>query len=110
PINLAIKPILKRLMKENRESEYLFVNPKTGSRFTSIKNGWDGILAKVVLKGKPGVDKLRFHDLRHTAATNLAWSGKDMKFIAQYLEHSEEGAEILARVPTESKAPKLKAL
>ena len=39
--------------------------------------------------GKPGVDKLRFHDLRHTAATNLAWRGKDMKFLAQYLGHSD---------------------
>ena len=68
------------------------------------------------LEGKPGVDKVRFHDLRHTAATKLARAGKDMKFIAQYLGHRDvrtsaryvhysdtdlkEGAEILARVPS----------
>ncbi|MFW6115254.1 MAG: tyrosine-type recombinase/integrase [Thermodesulfobacteriota bacterium] len=47
------------------------------------------ILIPKRLKGKPGVDRLRFHDLRHTTATNLARSRKDMKFIAQYLGHTD---------------------
>ena len=47
------------------------------------------ILKKAGLEGKPGVDKLRFHDLRHTATTNLGRSGKDIKFIAQYLGHKD---------------------
>lgn len=125
PINSAIKPIIKRLLKKNPDSEYLFVNPKTGNRFTTIQNSWNGILKKAGLEGKPGVDKLRFHDLRHTAATNLARGGKDMKFIAQYLGHSDvrtsaryvhysdddlkKGAEILARVPSKFTTPKTKA-
>ena len=90
--------------------------------YTSIQNSWNGILKKAGLKGKPGVDKLRFHDLRHTAATNLARSGKDIKFIAQYLGHSDvktsaryvhysdkdlkEGAETLVRVPSIFTTPK----
>ena len=69
------------------------------------------------LYGKPGVDKLRLHDLRHTAATNLARSGKDNKFIAQYPGHKDvktsaryihyfdddlkKGAEELARSPVD---------
>jgi len=81
----AIRPILKRHLKANKGCKYLFVNPKTGTRFTDIKNSWNGILKKAGLNGKPGVDKIRFHDLRHTAATKLARAGKDMKFIAQYL-------------------------
>ena len=85
PINSAIRPIIERQIKKNVNSKYIFVNPKTGSNYTSIDNSWNGILKKAGLKGKPGVDKLRFHDLRHTAATNLARAGKDMKFIAQYL-------------------------
>ena len=68
------------------------------------------------LYGKPGVDKLRLHDLRHTAVTNLARSGNDIKFIAQYLRHKDvktsaryirysdedlkKGAESLAQVPS----------
>jgi integrase len=76
------------------------------------------VVKKAGLKGKPGVDKLRFHDLRHTAATNLARGGKDIQFIAQYLGHQDvkasvrcihyrdedlkDGAELLAQAPPES--------
>jgi len=41
------------------------------------------------LYGKPAVDILRLHDLRHTTATNLARSGMDIKYIAQYLGHKD---------------------
>ena len=124
PINSAIRPTLKRLLRKNNKSDYLFVNRKTGKRFTTIQNSWNGILKKAGLTGKPGVDTLRFHDLRHTTATNLARSGKDMKFIAQYLGHSDprtsaryvhyndedlkKGAETLVRVPSISTTPKNK--
>jgi len=122
PINSAIRPIIESLLKENKASEYLFINPQTGKRFTSVQNSWNGILKKAGLKGKPGVDKLRLHDLRHTAATNLARAGKDIKFIAQYLGHKDvktsaryihysdedlkNGAEVLARVPSNFTASK----
>jgi len=89
PINSEIRPIVVRLLRKNKGSEYLFVNPKAEGRYTTIQNSWNSILEKAGLKGKPGVDKLRFHDLRHTAATNLARKGKDIKFIAQYLGHSD---------------------
>jgi integrase len=89
PINSAVRPIVKRLLRKNPDSDYLFVNPESGTRYTAIQNSWNGILKKAGLKGKPGVDKLRFHDLRHTAATKLARGGRDMKFIAQYLGHSD---------------------
>jgi len=124
PINSALKPVIGRLMRENKGSKYLIVNPKTGTRFTTIQNGWNGILKKAGILGKPGVDKLRIHDIRHSAATNLARAGKDMKFIAQYLGHSDvrtsaryvhysdddlkEGSEVLAQVPSKVTTPKLK--
>lgn len=126
PINSVTMPIIKRLMKENKKSEYLFVNRRTGRRFTTIQNSWNGILKKAGLWGKPGVDKLRFHDIRHTAATNLGRAGKDLKFIAQYLGHQDvrtsaryihyndddlkAGSELLAQVPSKSTTPRLKAI
>lgn len=113
-------------MRKNKDSEFLFVNPRTGKPFTSIDSSWNGILKKAGLEGKPGVDKLRFHDLRHTAATNLARAGKDMKFIAQYLGHADvrtsaryvhysdedlkAGAEILAQVPSISTTNRIKSV
>jgi integrase len=125
PINSAIRPIIQRLMRKNRDSKFLIINPKTGKRFTSIDNSWNRVLKKAGINGKPGVDKLRFHDLRHTAATNLARAGKDMKFIAQYLGHADvrttaryvhysdedlkDGAEILAQVPSDLTTSKIKS-
>lgn len=122
PINSEIMPIIKRLLRTNKGTKYLFVNPKTKTRYTSITNAWNGIVKKAGLDGTPGVDRLRFHDLRHTAATKLARKGRDIKFIAQYLGHSDvktsaryihysdedlkAGAEDLARVP--SKVPTVK--
>jgi len=123
PINSEIRPIIMRLLRKNKDSDYLFVNPKTGSRYTTVQNSWNSILKKAGLEGKPGVDKLRFHDLRHTAATNLARKGKDIKFIAQYLGHKDvrtsaryihysdedlkEGAEVLVRVPSKITTDKI---
>jgi integrase len=89
PINFVIRPILSKLLKQNSESAYLFVNPKTNRPYTSIQNAWDTILDKAGIGGKPHIDKLRLHDLRHTCATNLARAGKDIKLIAQYLGHAD---------------------
>jgi len=124
PVNSVIEPILQRLVRQNKACEYVFVNPKTGTRYTSIHNAWDTIIKKAGIEGRAGVDKLRFHDLRHTAATNLARkAGKDIKFIAQYLGHSDvktsaryihysdedlkAGAEALVRVPPNFTPPKI---
>jgi len=46
PINSVLHPVISRLMRDNKGSEYLIVNPRTGTRFTTIQNGWDGILKK----------------------------------------------------------------
>ena len=79
-------------------------------------------MKKAGLGGKPGVNKLRFHDLRHSAATRLAQAGMDIKFIAQYLGHRDvktsaryihytdedlkQGAETLAQVTSNFTAAK----
>lgn len=46
--------------------EFLFTNPKTGTKYTTIKTGWltDCRIA--------GLSNLRFHDLRHTFGTRAA--------------------------------------
>lgn len=124
PINSVIMPVIKRWLEQNPHSEFLFVNPRTETRYYRIQNSWDKILEKAGIKGKPWVDKLRIHDLRHTAASNLAKAGKDIKFIAQYLGHTDvktsaryihyndedlkQGAETLAEVP--SNFPTLRAV
>jgi len=80
-------------------------------------------------KRKPGVDKLRFHDLRHTAGTRIA-KHNDIKFTAQFLGHRDirtatgyvhgspedlkAGAEVLVSnrtgVPSQVPTPQKKAV
>lgn len=36
PINSEVRPIIKRLLKANTGSEYLFVNPTTGTGYTKV--------------------------------------------------------------------------
>ena len=88
-ISYCIRENIVKLLDKNKVYKYLIINPNTGTRYTKIQNAWDYILKNAGLYGKPGVDKLRLHDLRHTAAANLARSGKDNKFIAQYLGHKD---------------------
>ena len=88
PINSIIRPIIKRLLKESPESEYLFVSPRTGTKFTSVKNSWNGILKEAGLNGKPGVDRLRFHDLRHTFISILLAKGVNPRDVQSLARHA----------------------
>ena len=60
PINSLVENVIKRLMNQKTGSEYLIVNPNTGTRFTAIQNSWNGILKKAGLKGdpKPAIDSI----------------------------------------------------
>jgi len=123
PINSKLEPVLKRRMQGLKRDDYLFVNPKTGNKYLRIQNSWTKIIEKAGLNGKVGVDKLRFHDLRHTAATYLARAGKDIKLLAQYLGHTDvktstryihyqdedlkSAGETLAELPSDFTTPKI---
>lgn len=125
PINFVIRPVLQTRLRANPESEFVFVNPKTGKPYLKIHKSWSKVVEKAGIQGRPGVDKLRFHDLRHTAATNLARAGKDIKFIAQYLGHTDvktsaryihysdedlkDGADVLAQVTPDFTPAKIKS-
>jgi integrase len=51
-----------------------------------IIKAWNTVLREAGIEGKPGVDKLRLHDLRHTCATKLARSG-DQFAVIEFLCH-----------------------
>ena len=89
PINSEIRPIIEGLLKGAGENGFLFENPATGKPIHSIKKSWLHAIKEAGLDGKPGVDRLRIHDLRHTAATRLMRNTKNMKLVAQYLGHTD---------------------
>jgi integrase len=69
------------LLRQNKGHKNLIVNPDKEIRYTEIQNACDHPLKDAGLCGKRGVDKLKLHNLRHTAATDLARLGKDIKFV-----------------------------
>jgi integrase len=67
---------------------YVFVNPKTRTRYNSIGKGW------VQLRIKAGVPHARIHDLRHTFASWTRQSGmsrEDRKDVLGHLDDTTHG-------------------
>lgn len=85
PIHPELRPHLARIMLAY-VSPLVFPQPRTGEmRSASSKSSRD---LQAALK-RAGINrKLRFHDLRHTAATLLLQAGVDLKLVSQLLGHS----------------------
>jgi len=79
-------PMNKRLTKElkavkiNAAGEYVF-SKESGEPFKDIKNGFWGALKR------SGIEKCRFHDLRHTFASHLVMKGTDITTVKELLGH-----------------------
>lgn len=83
PISDKLKAVLiTALSDENNKSEYVFVNPVTGTKYNDIKRSFH------VLLKKAKIENFRFHDLRHTVATRLAGSNIDLTVVQEILGHS----------------------
>ncbi len=68
PISARCQRLLERVIS-GRKNGYVFVNPGTGSRYTSISHTFDRVVRNLGLTVNG--TKLRFHDLRHVHATWL---------------------------------------
>jgi integrase len=65
PMTPEVKELLEQLVQRN-DSEYVFVNGKTGRPLRDVKTGFRSALKEA------GIKNARFHDLRHTAGTRMA--------------------------------------
>ncbi len=63
--------------------DYLFINKRTGKRYTTIHKVWDQ------LRKEAGLPHLRLHDLRHQFASFLVNSGRTLYEVQQILGHSD---------------------
>ena len=78
PMNSLVTETLRGI---ERKSEYVFCDPKTGEPYHSIKTTFGKALKRAGLEG------VRFHDLRHTAATMMVISGVDLVTVKEILGH-----------------------
>jgi len=79
PINETVKNILFSVRK-NPDSPYVF-NSFEGKPFSDIKKSFSTALKK------SGINEFRFHDLRHTFASQLVMSGVDLNTVRELLGH-----------------------
>ena len=86
PINQHAANLFKRVIGE-RTTGYVFINPKTDTRYKSINRTFDRTVRKLGLEVNG--EKLRFHDLRHVFATWLADSGVPLTHIQILLGHTD---------------------
>jgi len=79
PINSIVRTTLKSIKREN---DFVFYSPKTETRFIDFFRSFKSACRKV------DINNLRFHDLRHTAATLMVMGGIDLATVSQILGHS----------------------
>ncbi|MCP4264055.1 MAG: site-specific integrase [Candidatus Brocadiaceae bacterium] len=79
PINTTLEYLFKEIPR-SVDSEYVFTG-KTGKPFTDIKKGFHTALKKA------GISDFRFHDIRHTFASQLVMAGIDITSVKELLGH-----------------------
>jgi integrase len=84
--SVPMEPIVRTALMELREgagdTEYVFVNPDTGTRYTDVKKSFSAACREA------SITDFRFHDLRHTFGTRLADAGVDVVKIKELMGHS----------------------
>ncbi len=79
PMNSTVAETLQSMDKSHK---YIFYNPKTKKNIVEIKRSFNTARKRVGLKS------VRFHDLRHTAATRMCEVGVPLKIVSKILGHS----------------------
>jgi len=80
PMNSLVVQALRNI---KRESEYVFYNPETKDRIKDVKRSFKTACKQI------GIPNLRFHDLRHSAATYMVTGGIDLVTVSEILGHSD---------------------
>ena len=80
PLNDAAMDVLNQLDTQGKY-EYLFISPRSKTRYFSVHKAWNKLRAEA---GLPG---LRLHDLRHFGASELASRGVSIYSISKLLGH-----------------------
>ena len=79
PMNSVVSTALKAI---EREGNFMFISPKTRRPYKRVFYPFKETCRKAKIEG------LRFHDLRHTAATLMVMGGIDLVTVKEILGHS----------------------
>jgi integrase len=82
PISDTLKHTLSGLIRHT-SVPYVFYNPKTGNRYKDIKKTFKTALRRCKIL------YFRFHDLRHTFASQLVMAGVDLTTVKELMGHKD---------------------
>lgn len=82
PINETLRATLQNPMRR-LDIPYVFYDPVDGKRYKDVKRSF-----KTAIK-RAGITDFRFHDLRHTFASQLVMSGVDITTVKELLGHRD---------------------
>jgi len=84
PINSKLRTLLLKLSMKKRDQDYVFpsISSKSG-HMEGVKRSFMSACKKA------GIEGLRFHDLRHTAATRMIENGANIVAVSRILGHSD---------------------
>jgi len=92
PINSVLLDEFSRLKQANGKSEYVFLDPAKRRPMKDIKTAFRSACARAKKnpddEKDPGIVGLRFHDLRHTAASRMVEAGVDLVTVSKILGHA----------------------
>jgi integrase len=96
--------VFETLRAMNREREFVFENPETRTNIKDVKTAFKGACARAKKNPKDendkGIEGLRFHDLRHTAASRMIELGADLVTVSKILGHASIGMTMRYCHPT----------
>jgi integrase len=94
PLNAAAESVLRDL--QGRGGDALYVFPGRFGRLMDVRKGW-GEVKDEVAKSVPKIKRSRFHDLRHTYASDLVVAGKPLEAVGRILGHTDSSAPTTTR-------------
>ena len=90
-MNSVVSASLKGIKREN---DLVFPSPRAKKRYSYIYHQFKATCRRA------GISDLRFHDLRHTAATFMVMGGIDLVTVKEILGHSSIGMTMRYAHPT----------
>ena len=83
PMNKLVTDTLKKWWEQSGGGEYVFPSPDTGGPLDNCTKTW-----RAVLKAA-GIEKFRWHDMRHDFASQLVMKGVDLNTVRELMTHSD---------------------
>ena len=83
PINSVLLDELSRLRQAHGKSEYVFLDPANAKPMKDVKTAFKAACRRAEIKG------VRFHDLRHSAASKMVEAGIDIVTVSKILGHAD---------------------